>query len=170
MLCDKCLKNNASVHLNRVVDGKKKDLYYCKQCAKEMDEVEYETVFSKDKALTSLIDSIQNSPLKVNYIVMTKCSKCGISYVKYKELGMAGCSKCYKTFEDKIGPMIVSVQGSDNHLGKSPITITEEVSVKREIRLLKLELDNAIRIEAFEEAAAIRDKIKTLESGMKKDG
>lgn len=167
MLCDKCLKNNATVHLNRVVNGNKKDLYYCKYCAKSMDETEYETVFSKDKALTSLIDSIQNSPLKVNYIVMTKCSKCGISYVKYKELGMAGCSKCYTTFEDKIKPIISSVQGNEYHIGKSPVIITKEVSIKREITLLKLELDKAIRIEAFEDAASIRDKIKDLESRMK---
>lgn len=167
MLCDKCLKNNATVHMNKVVNGNKKDLYYCKYCAKSMDETEYETVFSKDMALTSLIDSIQNSAIKVNYIVMTKCSKCGISYVKYKELGMAGCSNCYKTFEEKIHPMVVSIQGSDYHVGKSPVIITEEISIKREITLLKVELDKAIRIEAFEDAAGIRDEIKELESRIK---
>lgn len=164
MLCDKCLKNNASVHLSKILNGEKKDLYYCEACAKSMDESDYETVFSKDKALTSIIDSIQNSPLKVNYIVMTKCSKCGMTYTKYRELGMAGCSKCYKTFEDKIKPIILSVQGSEYHIGKSPIVLSAEISIKREIELLKLELSSAISIEAFEEAATIRDKIRELES------
>ncbi|BEP30164.1 UvrB/UvrC motif-containing protein [Helicovermis profundi] len=165
MKCEKCKINEATIHFNKVINDEKYDLFYCESCAKLLDEVDYDTPFSKDKMISSLMESINSSPLKVNYIVMTKCSKCGITYAKYKEIGLVGCSNCYKTFDEKFQKIISTIQKENFHLGKTPSEFSQQVDINKEIDLLKKELRKAINIEAFEEAVKIRDSIRALEDG-----
>lgn len=161
MKCEKCKVNDATIHFNKIINGEKYDLFYCESCAKLFDEVDYDTPFSKDKMLSSLMDTIHSSAIKVNYIVMTKCSKCGMTYNSFKNLGLVGCSNCYKTFDKKFDVLIRDMQKGEYHMGKSPMHY--KLSKESKIEILKRELKKAIAIEAFEEAIKIRDEIKSLE-------
>ena len=38
MLCDNCKKNEATVHMTRVVNGKKSERHLCNACAKQQGE------------------------------------------------------------------------------------------------------------------------------------
>lgn len=163
MLCERCFKNQSSVSLAKIINGDRIELHYCGDCARIVSEVDFDTPFSSSNFLESILDNINKSPLKVNYILMTACSRCGMTYNQYKEIGRLGCPECYKSFSEKLGPIILGRQGAEFHTGKRPEGVTEGLGRIRELQNLKNELQKAVGLEAFEEAAEIRDRIKHLE-------
>lgn len=120
--------------------------------------------------MSGLLDTIHSSGLKVNYIKTTACSKCGMTYGRYKELGQLGCDACYEAFEEKLKPLIRRVHGSERHTGKMPVRCRGAAKVQREVVRLRGQLQQAIRREAFEEAALLRDRIKSLEASIEQGG
>ncbi|QXM07274.1 UvrB/UvrC motif-containing protein [Crassaminicella indica] len=167
MLCEKCHKRQATVHLTKILNNKKTEIHLCDQCAKQNEAVAFDTSFSINNFLASILDSIQDSPIKVDYVKATKCDYCGMTYGKFKQLGRLGCSKCYNAFEEKLNTLIKRIQGSESHIGKIPKRAGGSLRIKNEIKELKIKLNDAVRNEAYEEAAVLRDKIKDLEKNIK---
>lgn len=170
MLCEHCNKRPATVHLTKILNDKKTQIHLCEQCAKQQEGVPFDTTFSINNFLTGLLDSIQDSPIKVDYIQTTKCDKCGMAYGKFKQLGRLGCGECYNAFQEKLETLIKRVQGSENHVGKIPKKAGGSILIKKEIKKLKDQLDEAVRKEDFEEAVVLRDKIRAYESKMENRG
>lgn len=170
MICEKCKQNNATVHLTKIINNKKIELHLCEECARKSQDMSFENPFTINNFLTGLLDSVQSSPIKVDYIKTTTCSKCGMSYGKFKQLGRLGCSECYKTFNEKLMPLVKSVHGSKQHTGKVPKKAGSVIRLKREIMTMKKELKRAIDKEEFERAAELRDKIKLLEKDLETNG
>ncbi|WP_432404624.1 UvrB/UvrC motif-containing protein [Wukongibacter sp. M2B1] len=166
MICEKCNQNKATVHVTKIQNNKKTELHLCEECARKTQDMSFENPFTINNFLTGLLDSVQSSPIKVDYIKTTTCSKCGMSYGKFKQLGRLGCSDCYNTFNEKLMPLIKSVHGSQQHTGKVPKKSGNRIRIKREIMAMKKELRKAIEREEFESAAELRDKIKLLEKDL----
>ena len=76
-----------------------------------------------------------------------------------------GCSQCYKAFADKLDPIVKRLHGNGEHHGKVPARVSSNVSITNEIDKLKKLLNEAVKAEEYEEAAKIRDRIKSLEVG-----
>ena len=88
-----------------------------------------------------------------------------------------GCSNCYAAFGSYLIPLLRRIHGSAIHTGKLPagkfpsgVVKTEplkKVQIKTRAKStlsdLKDELQEAIRLENFEQAAKLRDKIRELE-------
>ncbi|SHJ36252.1 Protein-arginine kinase activator protein McsA [Geosporobacter subterraneus DSM 17957] len=164
MLCESCNKRNATVHVTKILNGNKTELHLCEQCAKQGEEMPFDASFTINNFLTGLLDSIQDSPIKVDYIKTTKCDHCGMTYGKFKQLGRLGCAQCYTAFQEKLIELIKRVQGNEVHSGKMPKRSGGVIRLKKEIKKLKVQLDEVIRKEEFEKAAVLRDKIRELES------
>ncbi len=170
MTCERCKNNEATVHITRVVNGDRREHHYCEICATTQENVDFDTPFAANSFLTSLIESIQSTPIKVNYIKTTTCSKCGMNYGRFRQTGRLGCDECYRAFEDKLTPLIKRVQGADRHTGKVLKRAGGALKLKREIEQLKGELQQAIAQEAFEDAAVLRDRIRELENRFAEEG
>lgn len=170
MQCERCRKNEATVHITRVVNGDRKEHHYCETCATTQENIDFDTPFAANSFLTSLIESIQSTPIKVNYIKTTTCSKCGMNYGRFKQTGRLGCDECYRAFEDKLMPLIKRVQGNDRHTGKVLGRASGSIRLKREIEQLKGALQHALAAEAYEEAATLRDQIRALEKEYLQEG
>lgn len=170
MLCERCNKNDATVHVTKLVNGIKKEIHMCEECAKLKETIDFETPFTTNNFLANLIDSVQSSPLKVNYIRTTTCSKCGMNYGKFKQSGRLGCDECYRTFEEKLFPLIKRVHGYENHTGKVPKRASNAIPMKREIIQLQKELEEVVNRQAFERAVELRDRIRYLERELKQSG
>ena len=164
MLCENCNKRTATVHVTKIVNGQKTEIRLCEQCAKESEDILIETPFNINNFLTGILDSIQDSPIKVDYIKTTKCDNCGMAYGKFKQIGRLGCSQCYGAFEEKLPSLIKRIQGHEVHVGKIPKCAGKNIRMKKEIEKLKNELKKCIKTEEFEKAALLRDKIRELES------
>lgn len=170
MRCERCKKSEATVHITRVVNGNRQDHHYCEVCATTQENIDFDTPFAANSFLTSLIESIQSTPIKVNYIKTTTCSKCGMNYGRFKQTGRLGCDECYRAFEDKLMPLIKRVQGFDRHTGKVLRNVSCSLKLKREIEQLKGSLQGALAHEAYEEAAVLRDQIRALEKQLQQEG
>lgn len=170
MLCERCNLNDATVHITKVVGGSRQELHYCESCARIQENIDFETPFTATNFLANLIDSIQSSPIKVNYIKTTTCSKCGMNYGKFKQTGRVGCDECYHSFEEKLMPLIKRVHGYDQHTGKIPGKASGTVRLRREIDAARKELQIVLDREEYEQAVGLRDRIRDMERQLQEDG
>jgi protein arginine kinase activator len=95
-----------------------------------------------------------------------RCSDCGMSIAQYKEKSLLGCPTCYETFASQLKHVIANVQDNHtHHIGRAPSTESVDVSRHLEVRRLLKQLDKAVTQEKYEQAADIRDKIRSLHDG-----
>jgi len=171
MLCDICHKSNASVHLTEIIDNQITELHLCEECARQKG-TQMEQHFGLADLLAGLADLGQQ--FETTGKAETKCSNCGLSYQDFRRVGRLGCSECYSAFKDSLGVLLKRIHGSTEHLGRRPSASTvsrklkSKAPKKSQLDTLREKLQKAITQEAFEEAAALRDKIRALE--MKKKG
>lgn len=168
MLCEVCKKNEANVHITKIVNGTKYDLNMCEKCAKEKgefsinDELNFASPFTFQNMLSGIMDYMGTSG-ETQKIHETSCDKCGSTYSEFKKRGLVGCSKCYETFIQTLTPIIKRVQGNLEHTGKIPNKAGKEIIERKKLLKLKEDLQKAIATEEYEKAAEIRDKIKQLQ-------
>jgi len=163
MLCSKCQLRIGKIEIQRHENGQLVNYILCDECAKKFEDYDLETSFSDNDLLTSLIESVQRSPLQVSYILTTTCSSCGMTYGSYRKTGRVGCSKCYESFKEKLIPLIQELHGGTVHVGNVPGNYRDYEATKRQILALKSDLKVAVSREEFEKAVTIRDEITKLE-------
>lgn len=173
MLCDICGKNQATVHLTEIVDEQMTELHLCEDCAKQKS-MQMEQQFGLSDLLAGLSDfgkhAEEQGPAKV------KCPNCNLSYDDFRKIGRLGCSNCYSAFIRYLLPLLKRIHGTTVHTGKIPqgvssATVATDISAKKteavkprnELLELRSKLQEVVRLENFEEAAKLRDKIKELE-------
>lgn len=168
MFCDICKKNEATVHLTKIINGVKQELNICEKCAKEAEgidgQISFGTPFSFQNLLSGIMDYM-SYPTGVTKATEVICKNCGTSYSDFKKTGLLGCSECYRTFESTLEPVIKRVQGHVEHTGKLPKKMGKDIIERKKLLKLKEDLQKAIAAEEYERAAQIRDTIKSLQSG-----
>ncbi|MGH7198236.1 MAG: UvrB/UvrC motif-containing protein [Candidatus Omnitrophota bacterium] len=170
MLCDECGKNKATVHLTEIINEQITKLNLCEACAKEKGS-DVEQHFGIADLLSALSD-VKEAPSAPGVPSRNKCSHCGLTYEDFKKVGRLGCSECYAVFKPSLAPLLKRIHGSQQHLGKTPdpgLLKEQKVasSLQTDLETAKQDLLKAVKKEEFEEAAALRDKIKFLEKKMK---
>ncbi len=159
MKCDSCGTNEAYIHYTKIINGKYKEEHLCEECA--LKNYDFDKTFSMNKLFTGLIDGYKDINETKDEV---KCDFCGLTYSKFSKDGKFGCSQCYDTFKDKLDPLIKGLHGHNIHRGKIPLNSSDSIYLKREEDNLQIELENAVKMEEFESAALIRDKLKKLRS------
>jgi protein arginine kinase activator len=163
MLCQKCKKNPAGIHVTRIINNEKTEWYLCFECAKSEQALGEIIPFNVNELINGLVAATQDGGKKQEVIDIL-CDQCGTSYSEFQKTSKLGCEHCYNAFEKQLKLIIKKVQGSTVHEGKIPQNVGKEIKARREIIELKDQLQRAIATEAFEEAAVFRDKIKKLEA------
>ncbi len=106
------------------------------------------------------------------------CGKCGTSSTAYLAEGVLGCSSCYEVFADLIFSILsqtkkipVSAQkrwGDKKtyalHIGRAPGQMMT-IPSSSQLSTLHEALNEALKKENYEQAAALRDQIKKLTEG-----
>ncbi len=177
MLCDVCKTSQATVHLTEIVDEEMTELHLCEGCARKKS-ASMEQHFGLSDLLAGLADfGVQ---LGEEAEIKVACSTCGMTHDDFKRIGRLGCSDCYQAFRKSLTGLLKRIQGSGQHVGKTPGGKTvpktaapppKPAAVKEkpkgELEILQEKLKKAIQDEAFEEAVKIRDKIRLLEKKSK---
>lgn len=168
MICERCHKEPATVFLNKIIDGKKKEIHLCSKCAMEVKDLYPQNELSFESFLSSLLDIKKENASKDNYNenYVLRCEKCGMTYNEFKKIGKFGCSHCYDVFSNSLRPVIKRVHGSNVHTGKIPSRTGGRIILKKQIRALEDKLKKAVVNEEYEDAAKYRDAIRAL----KKEG
>jgi protein arginine kinase activator len=168
MLCHECNKRDATLHFTKILNGNKTEIHLCDQCAREKGEyIPGSNSFSIHQLLSGLLNFEQAMPNSSNRPPQQKelaCDKCGMTIYQFARAGRFGCAQCYHTFSAKLDPMLRRVHsGNTTHIGKIPKRIGKDIHLHRQIEQLKQQLQQHIMKEEFEEAAKLRDEIRSLE-------
>lgn len=168
MLCQRCGEKEATVHLKKIINNEKNEIYLCEECARETGHLDLKNdPFSIQNLLADIfnpnVESVSSNRKKI------KCDNCGMSYQQFTEEGLFGCSECYDQFSEQIDRLAKRIHGSDNHIGKVPKRRGNKLRTEKKINYLKKEMEKAIEKEDFEKAAELRDKIHELEDEVRGD-
>lgn len=184
MLCENCGKREANVRYSENINGKKKELNLCEECSKKLGigEMDFSMPIDFSNFLGGFMEDLATPEFMpmLNTLKGTKCNSCGSTFDDIINTGMLGCQDCYDFFEDRLDPIIRRLQGSNRHVGRIGKIIDSKIDKKNKkesdaqsdkekvetnkIEKLKEQLKKAISEEKYEEAAKIRDEIKSLES------
>lgn len=156
--CDVCGENSANVHITQIVDGQTAARHLCEECARKQ----------------GITISIAHENFQAPQVIREEkepevtCLSCGLPLSEFRTKGWLGCADCYATFEKDIDDILIQMHGSRKHCGKRPGGTSEQEypreSSLAEITRLEVQLDQAVKDEEFELAAAIRDVLRTLKS------
>ena len=164
MTCQLCGKHNATIYFKGIVNDQTVKMHLCEACAKKKGMA---FPFGKSTlSLGEMVASLAASSKLGGALMALACKNCGMNYAEFRQTSQFGCSQCYTTFAQLVGPLIKKVQGSAQHIGKQYRRTVRPGSAIQELAKLKIELKDAIQREAFEQAAQIRDQIQALERKM----
>ena len=158
MLCEKCGKNNATVMYTQIINGQKRSLNICSECASK------ESIFDNFGSLLSF-----GTRERVKNAV---CPTCKTTLSEFMHKGKMGCGECYRTFRPQADAMLKKIHGTTTHISEETAAkpySSEKTVASDPIAELRNALAKAIEEENFEQAAILRDKIKDLESSKKED-
>jgi protein arginine kinase activator len=173
LLCQSCGKAEARVRLTEMVDGAKRQLMLCEPCALKKGSVIEPAAFqvtsltlpqSVDQMLAPVLEALKSGVIKVPSKEQDKkCPKCGITLAEFRKRGRLGCPHDYEAFGEELGLLLEKIHGSREHRGRGPARSKKRMTQRQKIESLRRELDEAIRAEQYETAAALRDRLKQLE-------
>lgn len=163
MNCEKCHKNHATYHLTAIEKGVKREAHLCEECARQAG-----VGFKLNFTIGDLLGAAAPPEEKVTKANQVRCPECGITYAEFKSKGRLGCANDYEVFRGELLRLLEKIHGSTTHVGKSPRTADAHVRMENELIRLKRDLDSMVRSENFEKAAEIRDRIKALETDLRK--
>jgi protein arginine kinase activator len=174
MLCERCGKKNADVHIRQVVQGVVSEHHLCRECARELspswkpgsDFLE----FSIGTFLENLCKNLgpakpeEGKPCRD----ISPCPRCGLEFEDFRKTGRFGCAGCYEAFREWIRPLFVRIHGSESYRGPAPVGDSSQ-GIDADLALLRNQLKEAVAAERYEMAATLRDRIRVLE-GRRADG
>jgi protein arginine kinase activator len=155
MLCMFCKQNPSKVHLTQIVGDKMQKVDLCEECAKQKGV--------NDPAGFSLADLLLGlgASQEISSGEDVRCPNCGFTQADFKKAGRLGCSQCYTTFADGLEGLLKSMHKGVKHVGKVPAALRQSRDLNDRLKHLQKKLDKAVTSEDFEEAASLRDEIKT---------
>lgn len=160
MLCEKCQTEKATVFLTRIVQEKMQKVDLCEKCAREMG-VTNSSGFSLADMLLS--PSFGKEPPVIDSAPEDTCPGCGCTKTEFRKDGRLGCPMCYRAFADILEGVLGEMQRSTRHCGKTPCRVHHAEPDDEALEGLRAELHVAVETEQFEEAARLRDQIRSLE-------
>lgn len=180
MKCDNC-ENEATVHDTVLREGAWVEVHFCEACAAKQGIASAGT--SLNELLTNFVlpqitgeAPKRPKPVKARTPV---CPECGFTFEQFRQAGLFGCPTCYTAFEALLLPLLERAhEGAMQHVGKVPKRITEAAGGKETVegarvlaerrerfekeKLLRRQLEDAVKAEQYELAAKFRDQLQKL--------
>lgn len=156
MICQNCNKNEANMHMKRIVNGRAAEVHLCSDCARSLGYGEAFSGFGV--GLGGLLGEFLSKNEGVSNSL--RCSFCGKSFEEIAGDGKMGCAECYNVFYDKLLPSLNRIHGRASYAGSKPAGSEKS----RALRLdeLKSALAVAVDEQNFELAATLRDRINDI--------
>lgn len=175
MICQKCQKNPATVHSTELEPNGQggyshQERHLCELCAASLDLPHAPATKKSAQDIWKLLQLSANQARKR---AGPACPQCGMTLEEFRKKGRLGCAHDYRIFAEHLGELLERIHGAQTHTGRRPAhagqaaepEVPEQAKREREERIqhLRAELENAIRKEAYESAARLRDELKAIE-------
>lgn len=181
MKCDHC-DNEATVHEVIRRGGKTIERHLCEQCAKQhgvaVQHVPINELIQKYVLQQAGEAGAGASEVRPG---LKACASCGLHFAEFRSSGVLGCPDCYQAFEAALTPLLERThEGGTRHVGKTPRRLSASPSAEpgaarpgsehsaeraEKLRILNRQLEEAVRGEQYERAAALRDEIRRVARG-----
>mgnify|MGYP000006626288 FL=1 len=181
MKCQKCGSKEANVKYTQIINGVKKEMNLCEDCARELGigkELNFNMSMNLPSFLGGFFDEYNMDSFIPSIGSMREegCNTCGTTYNEFANTGLFGCMECYDIFADRLDPILRNIQGSNRHIGRKSRSLDKSIVKNMEEKQKELnknkenkkdskesleeKLKLAIKEERYEDAAKIRDEIK----------
>lgn len=128
MLCERCQKTPATVHVDEVQafhgpgnpDNKVAQQHLCEACAQTAD---LPNVAVQQKTMDEVWKLLQMSALKSHKKPAAQpltCGDCGMTLDALRRKGRVGCAACYTVFAQYLTGLLERMHGSTEHVGRLP--------------------------------------------------
>ncbi len=173
-VCESCKEREATILFRHIRGNEKRTLRLCSWCVSQRAR---ESEGESPAPAASGAEGPETPPKKpaakqINVVVghlslsepaeQVECSECGMTYKEFRKVGRLGCSRCYSAFSAQLERLFKRIHGAARHEGKGPRPSSPEFG--DEWQKLREALRKAVAEEAYEKAAAIRDRIAQLEA------
>lgn len=116
------------------------------------------------KTPQDILKLLHASTLRIRREPAIQCPDCGMTLLEFRQKGRMGCPKDYEVFGGHARELLERIHGATQHVGRLPGQDPAVVERARRMGELQKELEAAIRQEAYEQAARLRDELKSLQS------
>ena len=171
MFCELCNKNPASVHVTEITHAPSAqpaalEKHVCEACARSLELPTVPLVIAKSapEIPPEIMKLLRQSAEKARADGSLACPQCGMSLAEFRSKGRFGCPKDYEVFRAHIEPLLLRVHNARAHRGRVPGRDEDSRKRMQHISDLRTKLEAAIREEAYESAARLRDEIQELEA------
>ncbi len=158
MKCDLCGKNDSSYHSFTIRNNELIEVHICSDCQRRKKQRD-ELVDVDDNGYKFLEGLLQSEKNEKSTEPNLACPVCRTTYREVKRTGRVGCANCYELFS---GVITKEKRKNGFFFRKKPKEEYSDVYISE----LKKKLHDAVKLEEFEKAAELRDKIRQCE----KDG
>lgn len=174
MICEICGKNIATIHIQEIINSKKKVLHICQECAAKKEAAKEmlsgldlaQLMFNISSDLSTIMSDGNKNKISVPPLI--KCSRCGWDMIKFTSSGRLGCAQCFTTFRPILDQAIKNMHKGCIHIGKKPghlsVRSDEINELVQRIEALSKKLEGYVQNEEYEKAAQTRDLIAELKS------
>lgn len=167
MKCDFC-DQKATVFLTQLIEGTMKKVCLCESCAKERGVTDPTGFSLADMVLGGApgfpIPGLGGVFAASPGGTVKTCATCGFGLEDLLRVRRFGCADCYTTFRQETLAMLRGMHRGTQHAGKTPEGLVAREAMRRRLNELQEKLQSAIESESYEEAANLRDEIRTLET------
>jgi len=157
VLCARCQKAQATFVVKTIVDNQVTEAHLCLSCAHD------EASSAVPPAVAGLLSLLGVAAPAREKAAPARCPSCGLRWTEFRKTGFLGCASCYDSFAEPLKTILKEMQGASKHAGKASPHAARSLAAKRrsdEASALKRRLDEALRREAYEDAAKLRDQLR----------
>ena len=173
MLCQSCGEHPATVHVTEIVHTQEtapeageasnvQERHLCEACSQSAN-LPHPPVIKKSVAeIWKLLQASATQGRKEGGL---SCPDCGMTLMEFRQKGRLGCPKDYEVFTTQLHDLLERIHGATRHVGRLPGLDDESLAQRNRVAELQQKLASAIRDEAYEDAAQLRDELKSLQDG-----
>lgn len=175
MLCENCRKREATVHFQKIVNGKVETKHYCAVCMEKLsgtavfDGMNLADLLLKVKEAVEQSSSGESSgPEYPPGAAQITCPVCSWDLERFLKTESCGCPECYRTFRGSMEKILHKYHKGLLHTGKTPVQgdsssgKDQKGMLLRQLHGLQKELKFMVEKEEYELAAKLRDEIAGL--------
>ena len=165
MKCQQC-DNPATFHITELTDGSPQELHLCEDHARDYLAPSQEELPAAVPALAGVLAqhlAIGETAEELARLDRQACPVCGITFLEFRKLGRLGCPHDYVAFAKELEPLLVSIHGETEHVGKVPVRSPSGAEEQTQLIRLRREMKEAVGKEDYELASELRDAISKVE-------
>jgi len=135
--------------------------HLCEACAEAANLPHMPVV---KKSVAEIWKLLQGAAQRGRREASVACPDCGMTLIEFRQRGRFGCPKDYEVFTPHLRDLLERIHGATKHVGRVPGLDPSALERLQRVNELQKELEAAIREEAYEQAARLRDELKSLQA------